>query len=96
LLSKYVIHTVGPVWRGGESGEEEQLANCYKNSLALALEHDVKSIAFPAISCGAYWFPVDRACEIALNEVREFLKSNDMEVTMVAFEYDVKEALEHA
>jgi O-acetyl-ADP-ribose deacetylase (regulator of RNase III) len=73
LPAKHVIHTVGPVWHGGDRGEEELLANCYRNSLRLAAENGIETIAFPSISTGVYRFPVDRACRIALREVRAFL-----------------------
>ncbi len=73
LPARHVIHTVGPVWRGGGNGEDELLARCYRSSLALVEEHDLKSVAFPAISCGIYSFPVDRAAAIAVREIREFL-----------------------
>jgi len=73
LPVKWVIHTVGPVWHGGESGEAELLANCYRNSLALAREHGVASIAFPAISTGVYRFPLARATSIAVQEVGAFV-----------------------
>jgi O-acetyl-ADP-ribose deacetylase (regulator of RNase III) len=76
LPAKYVIHTVGPVWDGGTRGEDELLASCYRNSLALAEKHGVKSIAFPCISTGVYGFPYDRAAEIALREVKKFLEAN--------------------
>jgi O-acetyl-ADP-ribose deacetylase len=69
LPARYVIHTVGPVWDGGLHGEEELLASCYRSTLGLAREYNVRSIAFPAISCGAYQFPVDRAAEIAVRTV---------------------------
>src|SRR4051812_45421026 len=74
LPARFVIHTVGPVWRGGNQDEDELLANCYRNSLKLAIENNVKTIAFPAISTGAYGFPLKRATEIAVHEVRTFLK----------------------
>src|SRR5690348_14456084 len=74
LPARHVIHTVGPVWDGGGYGEDELLANCYRNSLALAEQHELTSIAFPAISTGVYGFPLDRATKIAVREVREFLK----------------------
>ena len=70
LKARHVIHTVGPVWRGGRSGEPEQLANCYRNTLALAVKNDLKSIAFPAISTGIYRYPKEPATEIAVREVR--------------------------
>lgn len=73
LPAKYVIHTVGPVWHGGDRGEEELLASCYRNSLRLAAEYGIETIAFPSISTGVYRFPIDRACRIALHEVRAFL-----------------------
>lgn len=69
LPAMWVIHTVGPVWQGGHAGEDEQLANCYRNSLALARMHGVTTIAFPAIGTGAYGFPMERAARIALGEV---------------------------
>lgn len=75
LSAKHVIHTVGPVWHGGTKGEPELLAACYRNSLALAERYGLKSVAFPGISTGVYRFPKDRACEIALRAVRDFLKS---------------------
>jgi O-acetyl-ADP-ribose deacetylase (regulator of RNase III) len=73
LPAKHVIHTVGPVWHGGDRGEEELLANCYRNSLRLAAENGIEAIAFPSISTGVYRFPIDRACRIALREVQAFL-----------------------
>jgi O-acetyl-ADP-ribose deacetylase (regulator of RNase III) len=72
LPAKYVIHTVGPVWRGGRAGEAELLAACYRNSLRLAREHGLRSVAFPAISCGVYGYPLADAARIAVREVREF------------------------
>lgn len=73
LPSKYVIHTVGPVWHGGNRGEEQLLASCYKESLAITLKHSIKTIAFPAISCGIYGYPIDQAVKIALRETMQFL-----------------------
>lgn len=73
LPARHVIHTVGPVWRGGQQNEDELLARCYRNSLALAVRHGVKRIAFPAISTGAYGFPIQRASRIALRAIGEFL-----------------------
>ena len=69
LPAKWVIHTVGPVWSGGKRGERELLAACYRSSLALAVQHKIATIAFPAISTGAYGFPMEEACRIALGEV---------------------------
>ncbi len=77
LSAKYIIHTVGPVWNGGQNNEDELLANCYKNSLKLAVENGIKTIAFPAISTGVYHFPLERATKIAVNEVKRFLEINE-------------------
>ena len=73
LPAKYVIHTVGPVWQGGNQNEAELLANCYRHSLQLAVEHGVKTLAFPAISTGVYGYPVKAATDIALRETTSFL-----------------------
>ena len=73
LPARHVIHTVGPVWHGGSRNEEALLADCYRNSLRLTLETGLSTIAFPSISTGAYGFPVDRACHIAVREVKDFL-----------------------
>ena len=85
LPAKYVIHTVGPVWYGGEQGEPQLLADAYRNSLKLAEEHNLKSIAFPAISTGVYGYPKEEAAHIAIDTIREFLKGYDMEVILTAF-----------
>jgi O-acetyl-ADP-ribose deacetylase (regulator of RNase III) len=77
LPAKFVIHTVGPVWNGGTRGEPEQLASCYRRSLQVAVENGVRSIAFPAISCGIYGYPIEAATEIALSETAEFLRQHD-------------------
>jgi O-acetyl-ADP-ribose deacetylase (regulator of RNase III) len=71
-----VIHTVGPVWHGGKNNEDDLLARCYSNSLALAAKHSIRTIAFPCISTGAYGFPIERASRIALSEIKEFLEGN--------------------
>ncbi len=87
LPAKYVIHTVGPVWRGGRSGEPALLASCYKNSLALAVRHSIRSIAFPGISTGVYGYPFDKASLIALREIRQFLAGHKelQKVVIVCF-----------
>ena len=77
LLAKYVIHTVGPVWHGGNKNERELLKSCYNTSLNLAKENGIKTIVFPAISCGVYRFPLEEACNIATDTVREFIANND-------------------
>lgn len=94
LPAKHVIHTVGPIWRGGEHGEKELLAACYRNSLDLAAGNGVRSIAFPAISCGAYGFPIDEAAEIAVREVA----SDDRldHVIFACFGRDTLDALERS
>ena len=74
LPARHVIHTVGPVWHGGAKGEPELLASCYRNSFALAHENGLTSIAFPAISCGVYGYPLDKACAIALSETKAALE----------------------
>ena len=76
LPVRWVIHAVGPVWRGGAHREDELLASCYRRALELAEEHGIHSIAFPSISTGAYGFPIDRACRIAMGEVRGFLEGS--------------------
>ena len=76
LPAKWVIHTVGPVWKNGNHGEDELLARCYKNSLKLAEQYNIKTIAFPAISTGAYGFPVERASRIATRQIITFLENN--------------------
>jgi O-acetyl-ADP-ribose deacetylase len=84
LPARYVIHTVGPVWRGGQENEDQLLANCYRNSFGAAKNLKIKSIAFPSISTGAYGFPLERAAEIALQETRKFLET-DKTLTKVVF-----------
>ena len=77
LPAKWVIHTVGPIWHGGNNNEDKLLAQCYKNSLVLAVEHGVKTIAFPSISTGVYGFPMERAAGIASTEIKQFLENNN-------------------
>lgn len=94
LPAKHVIHTVGPVWNGGDRGEADLLAACYRNSLGLAAANAVRSIAFPAISCGAYGFPIDQAAEIA---VREVTADDRLEhVIFACFGSDTFQALERS
>jgi O-acetyl-ADP-ribose deacetylase (regulator of RNase III) len=90
LPAKYVIHTVGPVWRGGNNNEKQLLASCYKNCLKLASDNNLRTIAFPSISTGAYGFPSEPAAEIALTEIRRFLKNNSTieKVVIVCFSED--------
>jgi len=91
LPAPYVIHTVGPIWRGGTLGEDDLLAACYRASLSLAERHVLRSIAFPAISCGVFRFPVRRATQIAVREIREHLKhaQSTTEVILVAFDSEM-------
>ena len=88
LKAKHVIHTVGPVWKGGRSSEPELLASCYRESFKLALEHGIQSIAFPAISCGIYAYPVEQACAIAVGETVKALQvwPSMQQVYFVCFE----------
>jgi O-acetyl-ADP-ribose deacetylase len=94
LPARFIIHTVGPVWTGGKRGEPQILANCYRNSLQLAVENGIKTIAFPAISCGAYGYPIQEATRVALETTREFLASDDKieKVIFVLWGEDVCEA----
>jgi O-acetyl-ADP-ribose deacetylase (regulator of RNase III) len=98
LPAKYVIHTVGPVWNDGKYHEEEKLANCYKNSLQLAVDNNCKTIAFPNISTGVYRFPKDGAAKIAVDMVKDFLSKTDKieKVVFVCFDeenYELYKAL---
>lgn len=93
LPANYIIHTVGPVWNGGKHNEDKLLANCYLNSLKLAVENKIKSMAFPAISTGIYRFPLERATKIAITEVKKFLEKNDSieKVIFVCFDEETYE-----
>ena len=86
LPAKYVIHTVGPVWQGGMKQEESLLADCYRNSLALAKEYALKSVAFPLISSGAFGYPKDKALAVAISEISTFLLHNEMNVILVVYD----------
>jgi O-acetyl-ADP-ribose deacetylase (regulator of RNase III) len=88
LPAKYIIHAVGPVWRGGAKGEPQLLAACYANCLELAVQHQIKTIAFPAISCGIYSYPLSQATTIAIKETANFLELNDTIDTVYFVCYD--------
>jgi O-acetyl-ADP-ribose deacetylase (regulator of RNase III) len=94
LPAKFVIHTIGPIWRGGTHGEPDLLRSCYRSSLARAVEHQIETIAFPAISCGIYGYPIDDAVKIAVNETTRFLGKNDSiaKVVFTCFGSDLYEA----
>jgi O-acetyl-ADP-ribose deacetylase (regulator of RNase III) len=97
LPARHVIHTVGPVWRGGDHNEDDQLASCYRESMSIANELGFKSIAFPAISCGIYGFPIERAAEIAIQEVVNAGQGGSVEqVIFACFNAEVELALKQA
>lgn len=98
LPARYVIHAVGPVWRGGGAGEAERLASCYRNALMLAEEQSLNSLAFPAISCGVYGYPVDQAARIAVCSVIAHLRDHTLprRIYLCAFSGRIAEALEEA
>ncbi len=98
LAAKYVIHTVGPVWYGGQRGEPAQLTRCYRRSLELAAENGCSTVAFPAISCGAYRYPVADAARVAVHTCASWLEANDTPqvVTLCCFEPDVEAAVRAA
>jgi len=90
LAARHVIHTVGPVWRGGSANEEAQLATCYRSSLAIAVAEGLRSIAFPAISTGVYGFPRERACTIAVNETHRFLLADATMERVIFVSFDAE------
>jgi O-acetyl-ADP-ribose deacetylase (regulator of RNase III) len=100
LPARFVIHTVGPIWRGGKHNEARTLTNCYRNSLQLAVENEIKRLAFPAISCGAYGYPIAEAAQIAFKTTRQLLAISDelQKVIFVVWGEDIygayREALE--
>ncbi len=98
LPARWIIHTVGPVWRDGHHGEPALLASCYRRSLELAVANSVRSIAFPAISCGVYGYPVEEAAHIAVEEIVAFLKSHAglAQVLLVCFSDDILQAYQGA
>lgn len=85
LPCRYVIHTVGPIWQGGNHHEEQLLASCYRESLRLAQQYKCKTVAFPLISSGAYGYPKDQAMQIAVATIEEYLQVNEMQVFLVLF-----------
>lgn len=98
LPARYVIHAVGPVYRDGKHGEPELLASCYRRSLEIATDRGLKSVAFPAISCGVYGYPIPEAARIAVNTVKSFVESNPGidQVRFVLFTSDIRDEFERA
>jgi O-acetyl-ADP-ribose deacetylase (regulator of RNase III) len=98
LPARFVIHTVGPIWRGGKHDEARTLTNCYRNSLQLAVENEINTLAFPAISCGAYGYPIEEAAKIAFKATREFLAISDelQKVIFVVWGEDIYDAYREA
>jgi len=98
LLARYVIHTVGPVWHGGDHDEPALLASCHRTALELAVAHGVRSIAFPAISCGVYGYPIERAATVAIDEISRFLDANASieSVVIAVFDDDVEDVFNAA
>jgi O-acetyl-ADP-ribose deacetylase (regulator of RNase III) len=93
LKARHVIHTVGPVWRGGHQDEAALLASCYRSALTLVRTHSLQSVAFPALSCGIYGYPLDQAAEIAVRESRSFQSDHPVRILLVAFDGSVFTAL---
>ena len=98
LKARHVIHTVGPVWRGGKHGEPALLTSCYRESLTLAIAHGIRSIAFPAISCGVYGYPISDAARIAIETTAAFLATDDTltQVVFACFGQDILHAFQNA
>jgi O-acetyl-ADP-ribose deacetylase (regulator of RNase III) len=96
LPAGYVIHTVGPVWHGGQRGEPGLLASCYRHSVDLAVRMGLRTIAFPAISCGIYGYPLDAAARVAIATLRASTPAHELEVTLCCFGADTAEALQRA
>lgn len=97
LPARFIIHTVGPVWQGGEKGEAALLARCYRRCFEIAAERGIGSIAFPAISCGVFRYPIDQAASIAVRESRAAIEERaDLHVTLVAYAPDIHRAIDAA
>lgn len=98
LPARFVIHAVGPIWQGGNGSEPELLAGCYRNSLCLAVSHAIRTIAFPAISCGVYGYPLDQAAHIAVREISDFLAKDERieTVYLVCFGEEAHQAIRQA
>ncbi|MEO8809261.1 MAG: O-acetyl-ADP-ribose deacetylase [Rhodanobacter sp.] len=97
LPARYVIHTVGPVWHGGTRGEPKLLELCYRNALQLLRDHDLHTIAFPAISCGVYGYPVARAASVAMTTLRdELARAEPPDITLCCFSDDTRAIFQHA
>ncbi len=97
LLAKYIIHTVGPIWQDGNHNEANLLASCYRESLKIANQYHLESIAFPAISCGVYGYPIEQACEIAISEVTAFSQKNSVKhIIFACFNDEIESALRHS
>ena len=91
LPCKYIIHTVGPIWNGGFNNEDQLLQNCYRNSLTVAKQHGIRSIAFPSISTGIYGFPIDRASKIAINTITEYIQKHPNDFNEILFIFLTRE-----
>lgn len=96
LPASYIIHTVGPVWHGGESGEEAKLASCYTRSLEVAEAKGLKTVAFPSISTGIFGYPVEKAAKTAVKAVKEYVKDKDINVLWVLFDDETKRIYDRA